>query len=198
MERLDSDIEITQKQIDEALCPPADFGYSGDNPDMFDTWSAGPCIRTRDSGLLAKSNADSLIAHLESDPSLSDDWELVTFNHWACGWTDQVSFRTVDGHGKASRIFRVLMAWQAALDDYPVADEADWSRREHEGQVEYIRDNTPDVDIDKAPDNWPEMVFSYLWDANHYFQDTDDGGWIEDERLLEAIRALGWSEPVEI
>ncbi len=76
----------------------------------------------------------------------------------------------------------------------PIADESDFSSREYDAQIECIESNTPDLDTDKAPDGWADKVFSYLWDHDYYFDDC----WIDEKYLLEAIRALGWAEPVEI
>jgi hypothetical protein len=125
--------EVSEEDTREALRRPNDFGYMGDNDQMFVTWALGPVIRHRDSDCLQESNAAALEKHLESDPTLADDWTITGCGHWAVGWVDHLSYRAVEADGKtATRIARVLRAWFAALDDYPIADEDDFSRREQE------------------------------------------------------------------
>jgi hypothetical protein len=71
--RLDSKVEVTAEDLQNALRQPKCFIDFSHDDRLYDTWSLRPVIRTRDSGLLDQSNAAMLIAHLESDPSLADD-----------------------------------------------------------------------------------------------------------------------------
>ena len=108
-----SDLEntdITEKDIKEALSRPSYFGYHGNLP-LFETWSLGPVIRTRDSNLLEESNANELEKLLEKDESLEDEWDIVGANHWAVGWVDHLAFRVVDENGEPTRIFRIVKGW---------------------------------------------------------------------------------------
>ena len=141
MPQLDSNVEVTEDMVREALKVPSDFGYSGSNDDMFATWSLGQIIRHRDSDVRSLSNAYALKKYLQEDPSLSEDWEVTGCSHWLVGWVDHLSFRAVEADGKTpTRIFRVLTEWFAALNDYPIADDEDYSRRMYEGAVENIED----------------------------------------------------------
>jgi len=94
----DKNVDITEKDIKEALKEPSNFAYfkSRGEEKMFDTWALGPVIRTRDSECIQQSNARVLIKKLESDPTLKDDWRITGCSHWACGWVDHLSFRAVE------------------------------------------------------------------------------------------------------
>jgi hypothetical protein len=39
--------DITDKMVSDALETPRDFGYGGDNNELFHTWSLGPVIQVR-------------------------------------------------------------------------------------------------------------------------------------------------------
>ncbi len=66
MPRLDDKrVDITEKDIKDALAMPRDFGYSGHLP-IGESWSLGPVVLTRDSDLLEESNHAALIKHLEA------------------------------------------------------------------------------------------------------------------------------------
>lgn len=127
--------EVSEADARKALQRPPNFAYfeSRGRPEMFETWALGPVIRHRESDCLQESNADALLKHLQSDPSLADDWTLTSCDHWAVGWVEHLSYRAVEADEKtATRIARVLRAWFDKLDDYPIADEDDFSEREME------------------------------------------------------------------
>ena len=92
-------VEYTPKEIKKALEYPSDFGYYGNNPDLFKTWTLGPVIETRDSDLLTVSNAKCLKASLEATFPGDDEWDIVGCSHWAVGWVDHLSFRIVENDG---------------------------------------------------------------------------------------------------
>ncbi len=91
----------------------------------------------RDSGLLTMSNADAIAKimkpHLESDDSLVED-----HNHWGVGWVAGYSIR-VYKLGTENEYTPAFLAWcdiAASLEDYPVLDEEDYFRRQHEACFE--------------------------------------------------------------
>lgn len=83
----------------------------------------------RDSDDLGESNWDTTIACLaECDPD-GKDHDVIRFGHWACGWVEIVLVRPDSAAAKeAERI-------EAALSDYPVLDESDFSEREYDSAM---------------------------------------------------------------
>lgn len=92
-------------------------------------WLVAPCSITRDSGHLDQSNWDQQLAALtEADPD-ANDHEIHRFGHWGPGWFEIVLVRP---RSKAESVVRDL---GERLDDYPVLDEEDFSRREWEAYL---------------------------------------------------------------
>lgn len=84
----------------------------------------------------------------------------------------------------------------APLEDYPVADDDDYSRREFEATLENIRyaGNFMTRLLDVAlPDNWEREVYNWLWEnAQESVESRDDrGGYPSREKVVEAMRELG-------
>lgn len=138
----------------------------------------------RDSSTLTESNAAQIEAALE--PFMSGDNPDVLpedHNHWACGWIK----------GYAIRVYRdgaptpAALAWeeiQDRLDDYPVLDEEDWSRRESEEQYEAwdnwvkydfrralgkVFPEAREADFDQLEPLWRELEYEghAEWDGEH-------------------------------
>src|SRR5262249_15574358 len=152
-------------------------------------------IRTRDSGLVEQSNADALIRHLESDPTLAVDWDITTANHWAVGWVEHLSFRAIDERSVPTRVFRVLKDWFRRLDEYPIADEDDFSRREYEATLDAIEEAGGRlIDSSVAPIDWPGECYSWLADHRPGAIESRDGngGYPSTEEMVACLSALGW------
>lgn len=101
-------------------------------------WSGigiGPVGQHRDSEALERSNFrviyDDLVREF-GDPGAHVD--IARFGHWAVGWVEEIIWNTGD-----PAIVEVVQKWRDALDDYPVADESDFSALEWE-------DNHPEND----------------------------------------------------
>ena len=59
---------------------------------------------------------------------------MFGFNHWACGWIDELMV-----HEDAPEAVLILAAnIHSQLQDYPILDEEDYSRREFEAEEEAI------------------------------------------------------------
>ncbi len=185
--------EITEKDIQKALKRPNDFGYFGSNPDMFKTWSLGPVILTRDSRLVDESNASAIKKTLEAIPEIKEDWDILSANHWACGWVEHLTFRVLDPDGSPSRVFREIKALFDAIESYPILDESDYSDREYQATVENIENNGRSFIKENPPEGWASQVFSWFWDNDQSaVESTDDqGGYPSDKQLKEALGALG-------
>jgi hypothetical protein len=194
--------EVTPELIAEALARPSDFGWSG-RPEMFKTWSLGPALQNRDSGLLDQSNAAALIEFLLSDPSLVGEYKVVRSAHWAVGWVEQLSFHAIEKPKKGqkpvpTRIFAIIAEWFDYLKtDYPVADDEDYSQRESEATLEHIEQAWIEEfrDTDGLPEDWQKIAFTWFWEeAPEEIESQDDkGGYPSSESIKALAKAKGWT-----
>ena len=111
--------------------------------------------RNRDSDCLVNSNFDTALSRVravmskDSVPGEDDcaTVQVVSENHWLCGWVEWVAIHPSDTAAVAE-----AEAIESELENYPVLDEEDFSRREDEEaqtvwrncynvreRVEYIR-----------------------------------------------------------
>ena len=98
---------------------PRDY-FGAEWPDYY---SAG-VGRSRDSDCLAESNFDAMLAELGGE---SDTVHVVRESHWAVGWVEWIAI-----HESDDKALRAADRLRQNLDDYPVLDEEDHSRREWE------------------------------------------------------------------
>lgn len=91
-------------------------------------WLVAPVSRTRDSGPLDESNFECALAQLGGE---SEDVQIHRFGHWGPGWFEIILINPErrDLVSKAEEI-------EASLENYPVLDDEDHSRREWECYVE--------------------------------------------------------------
>lgn len=186
---LDS-IDETRAFAREAVKKPKDFGYSGGNDDMFETWALGPVIETRDSAVLERANAAALTRHLESlsskdalysgDPPFSEDWEVTRASHWAVGWVDHLSFRALDPNGNPTRAAWEIMVWFEELADNIVADEDLYAEFMLEEQ-------------DADWENWYKHDFRKALDKHYGIEWVDSEEYISDDMLYDIFRAADHS-----
>tara|TARA_R100001463_G_scaffold52159_2_gene102924 strand:+ start:457 stop:918 length:462 start_codon:yes stop_codon:yes gene_type:complete len=122
--------DIGEERMKEALTRPSDMGYFGKLP-LFDTWSLGPVIRTRDSDPVVNCNADTLIEMMEerfgepADPEEDNPtgvWAVQGFRHHLVGWVEHLSFQVLNTDNEASDVFRVIMAANGYVRDHLVLD----------------------------------------------------------------------------
>jgi len=99
---------------------PTVFDSKGYLLDNRQDWLVG-LIKTRDSDALESSNFDSALELLSGE---SDTVAVHAFNHWGPGW-----FKIILVH--PSRLSE-LQGIAKQLEDYPVLNEEDFSRREFE------------------------------------------------------------------
>ncbi len=103
---------------------PTGFDCKGLNlPDRQD-WLVGPS-QTRDSACLEQSNFACALELLGGE---SDNVEVHSIGHWACGWLEIILVHP--------RLEKELQSIADRLEGYPVLDEEDFSRREWEGYQE--------------------------------------------------------------
>ena len=106
---------------------PTGFDCKGLALDDRQEWFVLPCGRNRDSGCLDESNFACALKSLGGE---SDDVEVHRFGHWACGWFEIIIVRPESAAEKEARDI------EAALADYVVLDESDFSEREYEAANE--------------------------------------------------------------
>lgn len=106
---------------------PTAFDPRGLGLDDRQTWLVAGVIQTRDSGVLDQSNFACYLAGLGGE---SKTVEVHRFGHWGPGWFEII---LIDPNSPAAETAREL---EASLEDYPVLDEMDWSRREYEATHE--------------------------------------------------------------
>lgn len=112
-------------------------------------WYATPFVATRDADALEASNFRVIRADLEQQ--CPDGVQVYHFGHWGCGWFETIYIRRDD-----AKAIKLTADWIKALDDYPVADESDFSELEwemnHPGPGECYSD---DPDCHPAHVNYP-------------------------------------------
>ena len=148
----------------------------------------------RDSGLLAQSN-EKAINEMLAKYADGDDADLVfeSHYHWACGHIDGFSVRVYLSDGTITDAFKEVCRIQAALEDYPLLDEEDYSERELNATLENYRNEIGHHRSD-LPDGWESEVYRHFSDSNQYryTENRDDqGGWASREALVEALVEMG-------
>jgi hypothetical protein len=163
-----------------------DFSYHGE-ADLGQTW-AMTFSQNRDSGLMEQSNYAAVKEDLEKrfPRDVSDE----RFNHFAVGWVDHLLVRMLDKNGKVTKAGIAALEWKDRLDDYPVADDEDLSRRELEATFDNIKfEGGLDEDTTQKV---------YDWLSEHEpraLENRDDkGGYPSSEQIETALKALGLME----
>ena len=149
----------------------------------------------RDSGILAQSNTVFIDKALEPFVD-ADDSDVVAeqHSHWACGWIDGYSIR-VFRNGKITDTFKMYHDLAAAMDQYPILDEEDFSRREFEATLENIGESAWQLKSEfDLPDEWQGDVYDWLSQNRDHAVECvgDDGAWPEEQDLEAAFINLGY------
>jgi hypothetical protein len=151
--------------------------------------------RHRDSGLLEQSNFDTIKNDLEE--SFPNDVEVASFGHFAVGWIEELLVRMIDDQGAVTPAGTAAITWKLKLENYPVADEDDFSRREYEATVASTPDAVRDILRgeqwslrDFLPDGWGAILLQEV----EY--DSDDGWprFRDDAAVIDALIRLGFVE----
>lgn len=89
-------------------------------------WLVAPCMSTRDSDTVERSNWQTMLADLRILNPDETDFEIHRFGHWACGWFSIVLVKPgseAAGYAEKTRV---------RLEGYPVLDEMHSSMLEAE------------------------------------------------------------------
>ena len=108
---------------------PTGFDSKGYMLDDQQDWYVIPVSRTRDSGVLEESNFEAATEILGGERQ--NIMEIHRFGHWGPGW-----FEIMIVNPKAGKTMRKAMSIEAALADYPVLDDQDYSQREWDEMYE--------------------------------------------------------------
>lgn len=118
---METELELGQYKNFAPTC----FDHEGAFLSERQKWCVAPVGRTRDSGPLANSNFETLENDLDKlDPDYIDH-ESYSFNHWGPGWFEIILVRP------ETPCYYIAVEACKALEDYPVLDDEDHSRREY-------------------------------------------------------------------
>lgn len=165
-----------------------------------DQWTIA-YTHNRDSGLLDEANAEAIAGEMEKFDE-SGDLFYERHSHWACGWIDGYAIR-VYKDGQITPAFEAYYNLMKSLEDYPVLDEEDYSRREYEATLENIREQGGFVsrgyDYELPDGDWDKDVFSWFWENDQRaVENTDDrGGYPTEEQMISAFDGLGYEKLYE-
>ena len=114
----------------------------------------------RDSGLLDQSNTSVIDKALEPFVDAEDaDVIAEHHHHWLCGWIAGYSIR-VFRNGQITDAFKVYHELVEQMNQYPILDEEDFSRREYEATLENIGESAWRLKSEfTLPDEWEGDVY---------------------------------------
>jgi len=177
-------------ELEKLLEHPSDFMYYGPNDEMFITWSLGPTIRTRDSDLIWQSNADTMIELLNEHPEFNDEWAVESMNHWLCGWAEHLTFRVFNENGNQTPVCAFILDLLEQIKEYPILDEEDHSDKQYALTIEVLENNFSDLVKETAPKDWPNKLYTYLWDNHPGEVDNIEDSWPDRKIVIKALRRL--------
>ena len=174
------------------------FGWSRENRPIDDENWAIVYLSNRDSGLCNQSNESAILGELKPwigwHKDADCDVEEISHGHWACGHIDGMLIRVYRTDGSITDAFKKYAELAARIEDYPLLDEEDHTRREYEATLEAIGDIGRRMVRDDAPEGWEGDVFSWFWNNNQIAIEPrdDQGGYPSDEDMRECLEALGY------
>ena len=159
--------------------------------------------RHRDSSLLDNSNYEITLARLKAEASklnwLDDDNPALVDpheSHWAVGWVEWIGV-----HKDCRSLIDMAEDILDQLDDYPVLDEEDWSKRQYEAFETFTDEairfaaNRHSLDL---TDEQKEAIAQYIYEHCEDSGGSDgDGHYPSDEEADEAIREVMGEEVLQ-
>lgn len=179
------------QHTDSARAVARETGWNLDAEAQDREWSAiglGPLGQHRDSEALDRSNFDVILADLSE--RFGEAVDTARFGHWGVGWVEEIVWDAGN-----TDVREAVERWEAALADYPVADEMAWSELEYGEAVEHIewsarayieREGVEYELRDDRPADWAADVFGWIFGAYSYSRAEEIG----DEEIGEALFAL--------
>jgi hypothetical protein len=120
--------------------------------------------------------------------------------HWAVGWVEGYAIRVFrKSRPGITKAFQTWCQLQARLENYPMLDEEDYSRREFEATLENIEQQADriagkyDIDID-LPEDYVSQLHAWFdaHDSRALESRDDQGGYPSDQQTEQAMVGLGW------
>lgn len=187
--------DFAESILQESASIPAFHYYRRDEIPLGISW-AFTFSRHRDSDHLQVSNYETIRADLERD--FPEDFTEDHCSHFLVGWIDHLTVRVLDDDGNPTDACARVLEWKTALEDYPVADEEDLSRREWEDTVEQFADHvrySEGLELrEDLPDGWESEVISQL----DYCELYSSGGLGTPTGQIESVCArLGYLAPID-
>jgi hypothetical protein len=147
--------------------------------------------------IYAASNYDTMVKRLQKHID-AGFIRAEAHSTWVGPWVEGFSIKVFDKpKGKITSAFRDLYEILCELEDYPVLDEDDWSRREWEAIQEFASSEIGRlVDVDVHPDA-VSQVMEWLENDRHPIELDGDGRtpWVDEVHLYRAIAALEIGDP---
>jgi hypothetical protein len=165
-------------------------GYNLEDADQWCIWYTSH----RDSGLLDQSNEKVFNERLE--PFSEDNDPDVVFerhSHFAVGHIDGFTLRVSKPDGTITPVFEEFCRIKKALEDYPILNEQDYTEMKYQATLENYRSEMWSL-RKELPEGWEAEVYSWFCDngLDRFTENKDDqGGWAPNEKILEALKALG-------
>lgn len=146
------------------------FAYWGD----CEGWGIAYAMH-RDSGALDRSNFKAILTDLQKRFG-EDDVTVERSSHFLVGWADTILVRP------ESEAWEAAEEWLEKLDDYPAADEDDWSEEESrealESAAEFVRCELPYTLREHAEDVAGFILNAYSREGTYGESDwCSPGGW---------------------
>lgn len=150
-----------------ALQKPSDFGYWGSD-DMFVTWGFSGIDVNDSSDCLDRSNFKVISNDLMQ--RFPDDFRIEGYKHWAVNHVDRLCCRILKDVGfgfieqNITDAFKAAIDWHKKLEDYPIADEEDFSEEEMNECIDIIKNCFLDKqNMILKEDGWAEKIYSELY-----------------------------------
>ena len=118
-------------QWDHPTGVDSDSNFIGDSDHLRDHYYLAPVSTSRDANILTRSNwevvTDDILKYKRHV-----DTEICRFDHWACGWYEQLLI-----HKSDTKALKVAEEWCCALENYPVASDEHYSKLQWDEAAEY-------------------------------------------------------------
>lgn len=88
-------VKVGPDVVRKLLSRPADFIYSGENKQMFVTWTIGPVIDFRDADDSKRNAWRRRIETLRKKFVENEDFRIERFSHFLVGWVEHLTYRVL-------------------------------------------------------------------------------------------------------
>lgn len=86
---------MSHVRVDLLLSRPANFLYSGENRQMFVTWTIGPVIDFRDADDHVRGAWRRRLKTLRKKFVENEDFRVERFSHFLVGWVERLTYRVL-------------------------------------------------------------------------------------------------------